>query len=157
MSCVRSTASERPTTCLWCVWTTRPRVTTYVLGTDSVHRSAELCDYLQERIDADDVVHAVNSRGGGEKTDAEAVRDGEDALNAVRSRLGAFCTVETHQFARGDDPATDLIQCVEDADADELVVGLENRDPTVAFGRTVRGVLRDANVPVAVVPLETAE
>lgn len=134
-------------------------MTTYVLGTDSVHRSAELCDYLQERIDAGDVVHAVNSRVGDEKTDAEATRDGEDALNVVRSRLGAFCTVETHRFVRGNDPATDLVQCVEDAGADELVVGLGKRDSTAkrAFGSTVRGVLREANVPVAVVPSETGE
>lgn len=135
-------------------------MTTYVLGTDSVHRSAELCDYLRERIDADDAVHAVNSRvDGDEETNAEATRDGEDALDAVRSRLGAFCTVETHRFARGNDPAADLIRCVEDAGANELVVGLKKRDPTAkrAFGRTVRGVLLDANVPVAVVPFETGE
>ncbi|RDI72429.1 universal stress protein [Halopelagius longus] len=134
-------------------------MTTYVLGTNSVDRSAKLCDYLADRVADGDTVHAVNSHVGGDRTDAEAMRDGEDALNVVRSRLGAFCTVETHQFVRGNDPATDLLECVEDVDADELVIGIRKRNPTakIVFGSTAQDVLLNANVPMAVVPLETVE
>lgn len=134
-------------------------MTTYVLGTNSVDRSAKLCDYLAGRLEDADTVHAVNSHVGGDRTDAEAMRDGEDALNVVRSRLGAFCTVETHQFVRGNDPATDLLEYVEEVDADELVIGIRKRNPTakIVFGSTAQDILLNANVPMAVVPLETAE
>ncbi|SFG50914.1 Universal stress protein family protein [Halopelagius inordinatus] len=134
-------------------------MTTYVLGTNSVHRSAKLCDYLDGRLDDGDTVHAVNSHVGGDQTDGKDTRDGNDALNAVSSRLGAICTVETHQFVRGNDPATDLIQCAEEVDADELVIGIRKRNPTakIVFGSTAQDVLLNANVPMAVVPLETVE
>lgn len=134
-------------------------MTTYVLGTNSVERSAKLCDYLVARLEDGDVVHAVNSHVGGDRTDGEATRDGNDALNVVQSRLGAFCTVETHQFVRGNDPATDLIQCAENVDADELVIGIRKRNPTakIVFGSTAQDVLLNSNVPMAVVPLETVE
>ncbi|WP_251343031.1 universal stress protein [Haloplanus halophilus] len=128
---------------------------TYVLGTDTVDTSAALCDYLDGRLAPDDTVHAVNSLWGGKRTDAEAVRDGEDALNVVASRLGARAAVETHQFVRGNDPAEDLLAHAESVAADELVVGVRKRNPTgkVVFGSTAQSVLLRSSRPVAVVPL----
>jgi nucleotide-binding universal stress UspA family protein len=135
--------------------TRRSTVTTYVLGTDTVHTSATLCDYLDGRVGADDIVHAVNSLRGGDDTSAEAARDGEDAVNAVRSRLGATATVETHQFVRGNDPVDDLLAHADAVDADELVIGVRKRTPTrkVVFGSTAQAVLLRTDRPVAVVPL----
>ena len=69
-------------------------MTTFVVATDSVHTSAALCDYLFDRVDEDDTVYAINSLHD-EDADAEAIRDGKDALNAVASRLAAATTVET--------------------------------------------------------------
>ncbi|MGM0590482.1 MAG: universal stress protein [Halobacteriota archaeon] len=133
-------------------------MTTFVLGTNDVNTSAALCDYLQERVGPGDVVYAVNSLRGGDETSSDEVRDGSDALNVVEVRLGASATVETHQFVRDNSPVEDLLACVADADADELVIGLRTRSPTakIVFGSTAQDVLLRANVPIAVVPLEPA-
>lgn len=130
-------------------------MTTYVVGTNSVHTSAALCDYLQTRVGDGDTVVAINSLRGGDSTSSEDVRDGEDALNAIASRLGERCAVETHQYVRNNAPQTDLLTAVEEFDADELVIGIRKRNPTakVVFGSTAQQVLLNADVPMAVVPL----
>jgi nucleotide-binding universal stress UspA family protein len=111
--------------------------------------------YLDGCVDAADTLHAVNSLRGGARTDATDVRDGEDAINVVRSRLGGVATVETHQFVRGNDPYEDLLGHADDVDADELVLGVRKRNPTakVVFGSTAQAVLLRSPRPVAVVPL----
>ncbi|AXG07643.1 universal stress protein [Haloplanus rubicundus] len=130
-------------------------MTVYVVGTDTVDTSAALCDYLDGRVDAADTIHAVNSLPGGERTDATDVRDGEDAINVVRSRLGARATVETHQFVRGNASHEDLLAHADEVAADELVIGVRKRNPTakVVFGSTAQAVLLRTARPVAVVPL----
>lgn len=134
-------------------------MTTYVVGTQSVHTAATLCDYLQTRVGDGDTVVAVNSHRGGDDTSAEDIRDGEDALNAVASRLGATCTVETHQYVRENRPEDDLLQAAEEFDADEIVIGIRKRSPTakVIFGSTAQEVLLNSPVPMAVVPLTRGE
>ncbi|KTG27951.1 universal stress protein [Haloferax profundi] len=129
---------------------------TYVMGTNSVHTSAELCDYLSRRIETGDVVHVVNSHKGGDSTDSDDVRDGDDALNVVSSRLGDFVTVETHQYIRGNEAAEDILECADEQGADEIVIGVRKRNPTskIVFGSTAQDVLLSSNVPMAVVPLE---
>lgn len=133
-------------------------MTVFVVGVDSVHTGATLCDYLADRVDEGDAVHAVNSLRGGDATSSDDVRDGEDALNAVASRLGVGATVETHQFVRGNAPATDLLEVADEHGADELVVGVRKRTPAgeVVFGSTAQEVLLNATRPVVAVPLPTA-
>ena len=75
-------------------------MTTYLVATDHVDTSARLCDYLVDRVDAADDLHAVNSLPGGDETDTQDVRDGEEALNVIVSRLGGVTTVETKQLIR---------------------------------------------------------
>jgi len=132
-----------------------PTVTTYVLATDTVETSAALCDYLDGRIAEGDAVHAVNSLRGGDDTSSTDVRDGEDACNAVRSRLGATATVETHQFVRGNDPQEDVLDHADAVDADEVVFGVRERSPAgkVLFGSTAQAILLRSSRPMAVVPL----
>jgi nucleotide-binding universal stress UspA family protein len=134
-------------------------MTTYVLATKDVDTSAALCDYLQTRVEAGDAVHAVNSLPGGDDTSSQDVRDGEEALNVVSSRLGATADVETHQFVRGNDPVDDVLDYADDVDADELVIGIRKRNPTskVVFGSTAQSILLNSNVPMAVVPLERVD
>lgn len=129
---------------------------TYVLATNHVDTSAALCDYLFSRVEEGDAVHAVNSQLGGDETTAEDVRDGEDALNVVASRLGGFADVQTHQFVRGNRPVEDVLGYAEEVDADELVFGIRKRTPTakVVFGSTAQKILLRSNRPMAVVPLE---
>jgi nucleotide-binding universal stress UspA family protein len=131
---------------------------TYVVGVRDVDGTAVLCDYLNaaDRLGPDDTVAAVNSHVGGDDTDAEAIRDGEDALNLIRSRLAATgATVETRQFVRGNRPHEDILAHADEVEADELVIGVRKRNPTakVVFGSTTQRVLLTTNRPVRVVPL----
>lgn len=129
-------------------------MTTFVLATNAVSVSAELCDYLETRLDSDDTVHAVNSQIGGDKTSADDVLKGEDAVNVVSSRLGDLGTVKTHQFVRGNDPATDVLKCADDVDADELVIGVRERSPTgkAIFGSVAQDLILSTDRPTVVVP-----
>ena len=131
-------------------------MTTFLVATNSVHTSAVLCDYLDGRLRDGDVVHAVNSLRGGDETTATHTRDGEDALNAVVSRLSEKASVETHQLIRGNSPATDVLQEAEAVDADEIVIGIRKRNPTakVVFGSVAQEILLQSNRPMAVVPRE---
>ena len=134
-------------------------MSTYVAGTNSVHTTATLCDYLDARVGADDTVVFVNSLRGGDDTSSQDIRDGEDALNAAVSRLGERCTVETHQYVRNNSADEDLLEAVEEFDADELVFGIRKRSPTskVVFGSTAQDLLLNVDVPMAVIPLVDVE
>jgi nucleotide-binding universal stress UspA family protein len=134
-------------------------MTVYVVATDHVDSSARLCDYLIDRVGDGDVVHAVNSLPGGEATDTRDVRDGEEALNVIFSRLGGFTTVETHQFVRDNEPHEDVLQQASEVDADELVIGIRQRSPTskIVFGSTAQRILRRVDRPVVAVPLSDDE
>ena len=134
-------------------------MTTYVVGTNSVHTTATLCDYLGTRVGEGDTVVVVNSLRGGDGTSSEDVRDGEDALNAAYSRLSGQCTVETHQYIRSNEPEEDLLEAAAEFDADELVFGIRKRSPTakVVFGSTAQEILLNAGVPMVAVPLVTPE
>ncbi|QLG63306.1 universal stress protein [Halorarum salinum] len=130
----------------------------FVLATDSVHTSELLCGYLRVRLQEGDEVHAVNSKRGGDRTDADEMREGEDALEAVEQRLADVVPVEVHQYVRGNDPAEDVLAHAGKVDADELVVGIRKRNPTakVVFGSVAQDVLLRSNLPMRVVPRESA-
>ncbi|MFB6194727.1 MAG: universal stress protein [Haloplanus sp.] len=119
-------------------------MTTVLVGIDSVHASARIADYLQDRLDGD-AVHAAAPL----PPDAgrEATRDAGDALNGVRSRLGVVASVETHRVEG--DFAAGLLELADEVNADELAVGSgpDGLDPD-----TVGDLVADATRPVVVVP-----
>ncbi|QLG26153.1 universal stress protein [Halorarum halophilum] len=129
----------------------------FVLATDSVRTSDVLCSYLRECLDADDEVHAVNSKPGGDSTDADEIRAGEDALEVVEENLRGVVRVETHQYVRGNDPVEDVLGHAEEVGADELVMGIRKRNPTakIVFGSVAQDLLLRANLPMRVVPRES--
>jgi len=131
-------------------------MTTFVVATNSVHTSAAICDYLVDRVEEADTVHAVNSHLDEESATADELRDGEDALNAIYARLGGVATVETDQFIRGNVPAEDILSVSEDVDADEIVLGVRKPTPTskVAIGSVTEQVLLHSDRPMAVIPRE---
>ncbi|MFW6320390.1 MAG: universal stress protein [Halohasta sp.] len=131
-------------------------MTTFVVATNSVHTSAALCDYLVDRVGEGDTVHAINSQLDEASASAAELRDGEDALNGIYSRLGALTTVETHQFVRGNVPAEDILSMAEEVDADEIVLGVRKPTSTskVAIGSVTEQVLLHSDRPMAVIPRE---
>ena len=121
-------------------------MTTFVVPTDSVHTAAAICDYLIDRLDGDDTVHAVTSLSGDSATAADR-RDGEDARNAVFARLGGVATVETHRLDSGTTPAEDIHAVAAELGADEIVLGAGG-----SSGSVTERVVADADRPVVVVP-----
>lgn len=68
---------------------------TYVMATNAVTVSEQLSDYLENEVDAEDTVYAINSQERG--TDTMVKRRGEEALEVVEERLGGLTAVETRQ------------------------------------------------------------
>ena len=120
----------------------------YLVGTDSVHATAAICDYLEGRATSDDAVTVVAA------VDETTTRqDAREALNVAPVRLATVGDVETD--VREGAPADRLLEVAEAVDADELVVGSRSGRPdaTAALGSTARAVLEDAARPVVVVPM----
>lgn len=122
-------------------------MTTFLVATASVHTTAAACDYLQDRVGADDTVLVVSVT----EPDLDA-RDAGDAINVARTRL-VEPTVET---ITRDGNASDVIQAlVADRAVDEVVMGSRRGDPeaTPGLGGTAADLLVSLSVPVVVVPL----
>jgi len=131
-------------------------MTTLVVGTDAVESSEPLAEYLATVVDEDDTVYVVNSLLGGDNTTGEAIRNGEEAIEAVADALAdRRVAVETHQLVRGNEPVEDLLTFADEVDADEFVVGIRKRTPVgkVVFGSTGQNLLLGADRPVRCVPL----
>lgn len=133
-------------------------MTTVLLATGTVHEAAALCDYLADRLDSEDVIHAIgvsaaqegpgdtDQRAGSlstQPTRSDSPRDRADALNAVRSRLGAVATVQTDE-TDADSPVSVLLDRAQSIDADEYVLA----DTALA-----RELLSRADRPVVVLSL----
>lgn len=120
----------------------------YLVGTDSVHTSATACDYLEQRLTADDgvVAVAVASRTSPRRSDRQ------EALNAFRVRLAGVDSVETE--LRGGDAAAEIRAAADERGAEEIVVGPHRGDPDVdaAPGGTLVDLLGSATRPVTVLP-----
>ncbi|WP_049925933.1 universal stress protein [Halopiger goleimassiliensis] len=121
----------------------------YLAGTDSVHTTASICDYLEDRATADDTVTVIATVPPDE---SNARRDGREALNVAPIRLQAVGEVETD--LRDGDPATVLLEAAAELDVDELVVGVHGGAPDAGpgVGTTTATVLGEAERPVVVVP-----
>lgn len=124
----------------------------FLVATDSAESSDRFADYLDRRVDTDDHITAVNSQRGGDSTDEGDVRDGQAAVDRVAERFD--CEVDTRQFVRGNDPATDVLRVAREEDVDEIVVGINKRNPTgkVIFGSTAQDILLESEVPVVAIP-----
>ncbi|NKE35042.1 universal stress protein [Natronococcus sp. JC468] len=118
-----------------------------VVGTDSVHATAAICDYFERRAGDDDVRVVAAVPPGNEV----ARRDAAEALNVAGVRL-AGDDVETE--LREGEPASALCEAAADVDADEIVVGETGSD---AAGSTARTMLERASRPVVIVPVPDLE
>ncbi|MGZ4507956.1 MAG: universal stress protein [Blastococcus sp.] len=96
------------------------------------------------------IVHST--RGGEDDADtAVAVRD---ALEELEERLGGEgLDVTVKDFARGKDPAEDLIEVAQKEDAALIVIGLRRRSPVgkLLLGSNAQEILLRAECPVLAV------
>lgn len=123
-----------------------------LVGTDSVHATAVICDYLENRLtSADDVRVVATAEPDGGATE----RDGREALNVASVRLAAAGSVET-EFREGE-AVPELLEAAAAAEADEIVVGASGADSDATVGSTTRTLLERASRPVVVVPVPALE
>lgn len=126
----------------------------YLVGTDSVHTTAAICDYLDERATSEDAVSVV-----AVVEDATPRQDAREALNVASVRLATVGTVDTDVREHEGAPADALREAADAVDADEIVIGARSGRPeaTAGLGSTARDVLEDATRPVVVVPVPELE
>ncbi len=122
----------------------------YLLGTDSVHTTAAICDYLDDRATSDDDVVAVSVTPSD---DPNVTRDCQEALNVAPVRLATIGSVETE--LREGEPASELLAAASDHGVDEIVIGSRSANPeaTADLGSTARALLENASRPIVVVPI----
>jgi nucleotide-binding universal stress UspA family protein len=95
----------------------------------------------------------VHSSKGGED-DAAAVVATRDALEQLEASLqGEGLPLAVHDFARGNDPADDLIEVAEREQAALIVIGLRRRSPVgkLLLGSNAQAILLRADCPVLAV------
>ena len=96
----------------------------------------------------------VNSHRGGQEFDADAAKQAETEMNAVRARLDeAGVPYDLRQLVRGFEPAEDLISIAEANSAQLIVIGLRRRSPVgkLILGSNAQRILLDAHCPVLAV------
>lgn len=123
----------------------------YFAGTASVHTTAAICDYLDERATATDTVTVVAVTPPGDPT---ARRDAQEALNVAPVRLATVGEINTELREDDGEPAEVLLETAAAADVDELVIASVDGISTesAAVGSTAHAVLEAATLPVVVVP-----
>jgi nucleotide-binding universal stress UspA family protein len=95
----------------------------------------------------------VHSSKGGDQ-DAETVIADRDALEVLETRLrGEGIEVVVRDFARGNDPAEDLVDVADREKAVLLVIGLRRRSPVgkLLLGSNAQRILLTADCPVLAV------
>lgn len=95
----------------------------------------------------------VHSSKGGDQ-DADTVIADRDALEAVEAKLrGDGVEVVVRDFARGNDPAEDLVDVANSEQAALIVIGLRRRSPVgkLLMGSNAQQILLTADCPVLAV------
>lgn len=96
----------------------------------------------------------VNSSHGGRHEHAEDVVAERDSIEATRAELaGRGVDVVVEEFARGNDPAQDLLDVAEARNAELIVIGLRRRSPVgkLILGSNSQSILLQAECPVLAV------
>lgn len=96
----------------------------------------------------------VNSSHGGRHEHAEDVVAERDAIESMRTALAERgVDVEVEEFARGNDPAQDLLEVAEARNAELIVIGLRRRSPVgkLMLGSNSQSILLQAECPVLAV------
>ena len=93
----------------------------------------------------------VSSVNGGPGNELYAQRDAVARLTDEVAQAGT--EMDVREYARGNDPATDLLEVAEEVNADLIVIGLRRRSPVgkLILGSNAQRILLDAPTPVLAV------
>ena len=97
------------------------------------------------------VVHSM--RGGGRTKEDEYIAYRQALADLESDLTTRGIDFEIHEYVRDQSPARDLLQAVEEYDAELLVIGYRKRTPTgkALLGSHAQDVLMNATVPVLAV------
>lgn len=118
---------------------------------DSPEGNAAIDRAMEEAKLHDGSLVIVHSKLGGRHDKAEDYLAMAKTLDELTDRLTeAGVDHDVHEYVRGDKPAKDLIQAVEDHNAEMIVIGIRKRTPTgkVFLGSNALDILHDSPVPV---------
>ncbi|UHQ95356.1 universal stress protein UspA [Haloterrigena alkaliphila] len=123
----------------------------YLAGTRSVHTTASICDYLDERTTPDDTVTVVATASADDPT---ARRDAREALNVASVRLTTVGEVTT-TLREDTELAAALLEAAPAVEADEIVITTSSGDaePSSTSESAVHALLESTSIPVVVVPV----
>jgi nucleotide-binding universal stress UspA family protein len=96
----------------------------------------------------------VISHKGGVGTDDEHMADTDEEIGRLEQQLVASGVRHTiRSLVRGNDPAEDILEVVEETGAELIVIGLRRRSPVgkLILGSNAQRVLLDASCPVLAV------
>lgn len=99
----------------------------------------------------------INSKLGGRHDEAEDYIAMAKAMEDLEARLNETgIAYDIHEYARGQKPAKDIVQAVEEHGADMIVIGIRKRSATgkMLLGSNALDILHDATVPVLCVKAE---
>ena len=123
----------------------------YLAGARSVHTTASICDYLDERARPDDTVTVVATASADDPT---ARRDAKEALNVASVRLATVDEVDT-TLREDTELAAALLEASTAVDADEIAITSSSGDaePSSTSESAVDTLLESASIPVVVIPV----
>ena len=93
----------------------------------------------------------LHSMLGGSHEDADEYVSSAEAIEDAKQKLReAGVAFSAHEYVRGNTPAQDIMQAVEDYDADMIVIGIRKRSATgkILLGSNALDILHDTKVPV---------
>jgi nucleotide-binding universal stress UspA family protein len=93
----------------------------------------------------------LHSMVGGSHESGDEYVSSAEAIDAVKNRLSEEGVEHcTHEYVRGNTPAQDIMQAVDDHDADMIVIGIRKRSTTgkILLGSNALDILHDTKVPV---------
>ena len=119
-------------------------MTRYLVATASSATTAAACEYVRDKLEAEDVVYVLTVDVPEESDEGEA------ALDVAQVELTDV--VEVRTIRREGRPAQEIVNFARENDVDEIVMGPARTGGITTIGSTTRAVLNKVDKPVFVVP-----
>lgn len=121
-------------------------MTRYLVSTASSATTEAACEYLADKLEADDRVYVLTVDVPEESDDREA------ALDVAQVELTDI--VEVRTIRRSGVPAQEIVNFSRENGIDEIIMGPARTGGITTIGSTTRAVLNKVDKPVFVVPAQ---